>query len=125
MMLALQKEGCHNINLVTPSQVVAQILAAVSIAAPRARRLPLVYNTGGYDSPEALALLGGVIDIYMPDMKYGDSEVAHRHSYIRNYREVNQAAVKQIHRQVGDFRISGEGLAQRGRLVRHLALPGL
>jgi putative pyruvate formate lyase activating enzyme len=124
MMLALQNDGCHNINLVTPSHVVAQILAAVSIAAPRGLRLPLVYNTGGYDSPEALALLDGVIDIYMPDMKYGDSEVAHRYSHIRNYWEVNKAAVKEMHRQVGDLRISAEGLAQRGLLVRHLVLPG-
>jgi putative pyruvate formate lyase activating enzyme len=124
MMLALQKEGCHNINLVTPSHVVAQILAAVSIAAQHGLRLPLVYNTGGYDSPEALALLDGVIDIYMPDMKYGDSEVAHRYSHIRNYWEVNQAAVKEMHRQVGDLRISDEGLAQRGLLGRHLVLPG-
>ncbi len=123
-MLALQKEGCHNINLVTPSHVVAQILAAVSIAAQRGLRLPLVYNTGGYDSPEALALLDGVIDIYMPDMKYGDSEVARRDSRIRNYWEVSQAAVKEMQRQVGELRISGEGLAQRGLLVRHLVLPG-
>jgi putative pyruvate formate lyase activating enzyme len=124
MMLALQKEGCHNINLVTPSHVVAQILAAVSIAAQHGLRLPLVYNTGGYDSPEALALLDGVIDIYMPDMKYGGSEVAHHYSHIRNYWEVNQAAVKEMHRQVGDLRLSGDGLAQRGLLVRHLVLPG-
>ena len=124
MMLALQKEGCHNINLVTPSHVVAQILAAVLIAVRRGLGLPLVYNTGGYDSPEALALLDGVIDIYMPDMKYGDSVVAQRYSHVRNYWEVNQAAVKEMHRQVGDLRISGEGLAERGLLVRHLVLPG-
>jgi putative pyruvate formate lyase activating enzyme len=124
MMLALQEEGCHNINLVSPSHVVAQILAAVCIAARRGLRLPLVFNTGGYDSPEALALLDGVVDIYMPDMKYGDSEVAHRYSHIRNYWEVNQAAVKEMHRQVGDLRISEEGLARRGLLVRHLVLPG-
>ena len=123
MMLTLQRQGCHNINLVSPSHVVAQILAAVSIAAPRGLRLPLVYNTGGYDSPEALGLLDGVVDIYMPDMKYGDSEIAHRYSHIRNYWEVNQAAVREMHRQVGDLRISAEGLAQRGLLVRHLVLP--
>jgi putative pyruvate formate lyase activating enzyme len=124
MMLALQEEGCHNINLVTPSHVVAQILAAVSIAAGRGLRLPLVYNTGGYDSPEALALLDGVVDIYMPDMKYGDSDAARRYSHVRNYWEVNRAAVKEMHRQVGDLRISREGLAERGLLVRHLVLPG-
>jgi putative pyruvate formate lyase activating enzyme len=104
--------------------VVAQILAAVSIAAQHGLRLPLVYNTGGYDSQEALALLDGVIDIYMPDMKYGDSKVAHRYSHIRNYWDVNQAAVKEMYRQVGDLRISDEGLARRGLLVRHLVLPG-
>jgi putative pyruvate formate lyase activating enzyme len=124
MMLALQRQGCHNINLVTPSHVVAQILATVSIAARRGLRLPLVYNTGGYDSPEALALLDGVVDIYMPDMKYGDSETAHRYSHVRNYWEVNRAAVKEMHRQVGDLVINEAGLALRGLLVRHLVLPG-
>jgi putative pyruvate formate lyase activating enzyme len=99
MMLALQQEGCHNVNLVTPSHVVAQILAAVALAARQGLRLPLVYNTGGYDSPEALALLDGVVDIYVPDMKYGDSETAHRHSRVRNYWEVNTAAVKEMHRR--------------------------
>ena len=123
MMLALQDEGCHNVNLVTPSHVVAQILAAVAIAAARGLRLPLVYNTGGYDSPEALALLDGVIDIYMPDMKYGDSEAARRYSHVRNYWEVNRAAVKEMHRQVGDLRTDRAGVAQRGLLVRHLVLP--
>ena len=81
MMVRLQALGCHNVNLVTPSHVVAQILAAVNIAAERGLRLPLVYNTGGYDSLEALALLDGVIDIYMPDMKYGDDTVAHKYSH--------------------------------------------
>jgi putative pyruvate formate lyase activating enzyme len=124
MMLALQAQGCHNINLVTPSHVVAQILAAVAIAARRGLRLPLVYNTGGYDSSEALALLDGVIDIYMPDMKYGDSEIVHQYSKVRNYWEVNQAAVREMHRQVGDLQIDGRGLARRGLLARHLVLPG-
>jgi putative pyruvate formate lyase activating enzyme len=123
MMLELQRRGCHNINLVTPSHVVAQILAAVSVAAQEGLRLPLVYNTGGYDSPEALALLDGVVDIYMPDMKYGDSEAAHRHSHVRNYWEVNRAAVKEMHRQVGDLVLDEHGLARRGLLVRHLVLP--
>jgi putative pyruvate formate lyase activating enzyme len=124
MMLALQAEGCHNINLVTPTHVVAQILAAVAIAARRGLRLPLVYNTGGYDSPEALALLDGVIDIYMPDMKYGDSETARLYSKVRDYWEVNRAAVREMHRQVGDLEIDERGLARRGLLVRHLVLPG-
>lgn len=124
MMLDLQDQGCHNINLVSPSHVVAQILAAVHVAAQWGLRLPLVYNTGGYDSLEALALLDGVIDIYMPDMKYGDSETAHRYSHVRNYWEANQAAVREMHRQVGDLVVDDRGIARRGLLVRHLVLPG-
>lgn len=123
MMLELQQQGCHNINLVSPSQVVAQIIAAVAIAADQGLQLPLVYNTGGYDSPEALALLDGIIDIYMPDMKYGDSRLAHRYSRVRNYVEVNRAAVKEMHRQVGDLVLDRQDIAQRGLLVRHLLLP--
>jgi putative pyruvate formate lyase activating enzyme len=123
MMLRLQAQGCHNINFVTPSHVVAQILAAVNIAAGEGLRLPLVYNTSGYDSSEALALLDGVVDIYMPDMKYGDDNPAHKYSHVRNYVRVNRAAVREMHRQVGDLTISAEGLAERGLLVRHLVLP--
>jgi len=123
MMLALQDQGCHNINLVTPSHVVAQIIAAVAIAAGQGLRLPLVYNTGGYDSLEALSLLDGVVDIYMPDMKYGDSATARRYSHVRDYWEVNRAAVVEMHRQVGDLIIDERGLARRGLLVRHLVLP--
>jgi putative pyruvate formate lyase activating enzyme len=123
MMLRLQAQGCHNINLVTPSHVVAQILAAVSIAAGQGLRLPFIYNTSGYDSPEALALLDGVVDIYMPDMKYGDEKLAHKYSHVREYVRFNQAAVREMHRQVGDLVINAEGLAERGLLVRHLVLP--
>jgi putative pyruvate formate lyase activating enzyme len=123
MMLALQRRGCHNVNLVTPSHVVAQILEAVVVAAERGLRLPLVYNTGGYDSPEALELLDGVVDVYMPDMKYGDSEVAHRYSHVRGYVEANRAAVREMHRQVGDLVVDEDGIARRGLLVRHLVLP--
>jgi len=123
MMLSLQQQGCHNINFVSPSHVVAQILAAVVIAAERGLRLPLVYNTGGYDSLETLALLDGVIDIYMPDMKYGDSVTARRYSHVRDYWEVNQAAVREMHRQVGDLTLDAYGIAQRGLLIRHLVLP--
>ncbi len=124
MMLQLQAQGCHNINFVTPSHVAAQIIAAVQIAAKQGLRLPLVYNTGGYDSPEALALLDGIIDIYMPDMRYGDSGTARQYSRVRNYVEVNFAAVKEMHRQVGNLQLDENGIAQRGLLVRHLALPG-
>jgi len=124
MMLDLQEMGCHNINFVSPSHVVAQILAAVAIAAQAGLRLPLVYNTGGYDSPVSLELLDGVIDIYMPDMKYADARLALRLSKARNYPEVNRAAVKEMHRQVGDLVMDEHGLARRGLLVRHLVMPG-
>jgi putative pyruvate formate lyase activating enzyme len=124
LMLRLQARGCHNINLVSPSHVAAQIIAAVETAARRGLRVPLVYNTGGYDSPEALALLDGVIDVYMPDMKYGDDATAHKYSHARDYVEVNRAAVREMHRQVGDLAIDANGLAVRGLLVRHLVLPG-
>lgn len=123
VMLELQRQGCHNINLVTPSHVVAQIIAAVHEAARRGLRLPLVYNSGGYDSREALALLDGIIDIYMPDMKYGDPVLARRYSKVRNYVEANRAAVREMHRQVGDLVLDENGVALRGLLVRHLVLP--
>lgn len=123
MMLELQEAGCHNINLVSPSHVVPQILAAVWIAAQAGLRLPLVYNTGGYDSPAALALLDGVIDIYMPDMKYSSSQVGLHYSKIRDYPKHNQIALREMHRQVGDLQVGEKGLALRGLLVRHLLLP--
>jgi len=123
MMLELQSLGCHNINLVSPSHVVPQILAAVMIAAQAGLRLPLVYNTGGYDSIEALRLLEGIIDIYMPDMKYASAQIARHYSKIPNYPQFNQAAVREMHRQVGDLQLDERGLARRGLLVRHLVLP--
>ena len=123
MMLQLQDTGCHNINLVSPSHVVPQILAGLLIAAEAGLRLPLVYNTGGYDSMKSLQLLDGIVDIYMPDMKYADEAVAQRYSKVRHYPQVNQAAVKEMHRQVGDLVLAERGVAQRGLLVRHLVLP--
>ena len=123
MMLDLQAQGCHNINFVSPSHVVAQILSAVAMAADEGLTLPLVYNTGGYDSLEALELLDGIIDIYMPDMKYGDPDVARRYSHVRDYVDINRAAVREMHRQVGDLVLDGHGIAVRGLLVRHLVLP--
>ena len=123
MMLELQAHGCHNINFVSPSHVVPQILAAILNAAKGGLNIPLVYNTGGYDSFAMLKLLDGVIDIYMPDMKYGDSEIAKKYSKIPNYLLVNQAAVREMYRQVGDLCIDAEGLAYRGLLIRHLVLP--
>lgn len=124
MMLELQEAGCHNINLVSPSHVVPQILVALVIAAEAGLRLPLVYNTGGYDSLEALSWLDGIVDIYMPDMKYADPVIARRYSKIPDYPARNQAAVKEMHRQVGDLVIDEHGIARRGLLVRHLVLPG-
>ncbi|GAB4565622.1 MAG: radical SAM protein [Anaerolineae bacterium] len=124
MMLALQQEGCHNINLVSPTHVVPQILEALLLAAREGLNLPLVYNTGGYDSLEALKLLDGIVDIYMPDMKYADAEVGRRLSGIPDYPQVNQAAVREMHRQVGDLVLDEHGIARRGLLVRHLVLPG-
>ena len=123
MMLSLQSQGCHNINFVSPSHVVPQILLGLLIAAQAGLRLPLVYNTGGYDSLRTLALLDGVVDIYMPDMKYADADIARRFSKVANYPAVNQAAVREMHRQVGDLTMDGRGIAQRGLLVRHLVLP--
>jgi putative pyruvate formate lyase activating enzyme len=124
MMLTLQQMGCHNINLVSPSHVVAQIIEALVIAAENGLRLPLVYNSGGYDSMAALALLDGIVDIYMPDMKYADAAVAEQYSKVKDYPQHNQAAVKEMHRQVGDLVLDERGVAQRGLLVRHLVLPG-
>lgn len=123
MMLVLQEQGCHNINLVSPTHVVAPILAALLVAAQAGLRLPLVWNTGGYDSLAALALLDGVVDIYMPDMKYADENTAHKYSKVKHYPAVNQAAVKEMYRQVGDLIVGENGVALRGLLVRHLVLP--
>ncbi len=124
MMLYLQGMGCHNINLVSPTHVVPQILSAVSLAAESGLRLPLVYNSGGYDSLTTLALLDGIVDIYMPDMKYGDAAVGKRLSLVDDYPSVNAAAVMEMFRQVGDLELDERGIAQRGLLVRHLVLPG-
>ncbi len=123
MMLYLQGQGCHNINFVSPTHVIPQIMAALLIAAEKGLRVPLVHNTGGYDSLEALRLLDGIVDIYMPDMKYADGEVGRKYSKIKDYPKVNQAAVKEMHRQVGDLVMDERGIAQRGLLVRHLVLP--
>ena len=123
IMLSLQARGCHNINLVSPTHVVPYILDALELAASMGLHLPLVYNTGGYDSLETLKLLDGIVDIYMPDMKYSDEKTAERLSGIKDYPKINRAAIKEMHRQVGDLQISEQGVAQRGLLVRHLVLP--
>ncbi|MFH1718433.1 MAG: radical SAM protein [Planctomycetota bacterium] len=121
-MLELQDYGCVNINFVTPTHVIAAIVAAIELARKDGLTLPTVYNTGGYDSVETLRLLEGFMDIYMPDMKYSDSKVAEELSAAPDYPQVNRQAVKEMHRQVGDLR-EEKGLATRGLLVRHLVLP--
>jgi putative pyruvate formate lyase activating enzyme len=123
MMLSLQDKGCHNINLVSPTHVVPYILEALELATAKGLHLPLVYNTGGYDSVETLKLLDSVVDIYMPDMKYTDATIAEELSGIKDYPETNKAAVKEMHRQVGDLQLDKQGVARRGLLVRHLVLP--
>lgn len=123
IMLGLQRGGCHNINLVTPSHVVPQVLEALRLAVPLGLAIPLVYNSGGYDSVETLALLQGVVDIYMPDFKFWDPAVAASLCGVPDYPEVARAALKEMHRQVGDLEIGPDGVARRGLLVRHLVLP--
>ncbi len=123
-MLELQERGCHNVNLVTPSHVVPQILEALPLAIARGLRLPLVYNTSGYDAVETLRLLDGVVDVYMPDLKVWESAAARRYLGAEDYPEAARAALREMHRQVGDLRLDERGLARRGLLVRHLVMPG-
>jgi len=123
MMLSLQRLGCHNINFVTPSHQVPQILRALPIAVEGGLDVPLVYNCGGYESLETLRLLDGVFDIYMPDFKYAEAAKAQQYSKVENYPEVAKAALREMHRQVGDLVMDRRGVARRGVLVRHLILP--
>jgi putative pyruvate formate lyase activating enzyme len=123
MMLHLQNKGCHNINFVTPSHVVPQILSAVENAISEGLSVPLVYNTGGYDSVQTLKLLEGVFDIYMPDFKFWDPEIAKTTCNAKDYPEITQKALIEMHRQVGDLLIDDRGIAKRGILLRHLVLP--
>lgn len=124
MMLDLEQQGTHNINLVSPTHVVPQIVMGLAVAIQAGLRLPIVYNTGGYDAPQALGLMDGLIDIYMPDMKYADAAIAQQLSLVRDYPAVNRTAVKEMHRQVGDLVTDERGIACRGLLIRHLVLPG-
>jgi len=124
LMLELQEAGCVNINFVSPSHVVPQIVEALPVAVEAGLVLPLVYNTGGYDSLETLRLLDGVVDIYMPDVKYADEGVGMRLSDVTDYVARNRVAVLEMHRQVGDLVLDELGVARRGLLVRHLVLPG-
>jgi putative pyruvate formate lyase activating enzyme len=125
MMLELQTRGCHNINWVTPEHVVPQILEALPVALAGGLRLPIVYNTSSYDSPDSLRLMDGAVDIYMPDVKLWTTERARRYLGKREYGDVMRANVKEMHRQVGDVVLDEHGLARRGLIVRHLVMPGL
>jgi putative pyruvate formate lyase activating enzyme len=122
-MLELQQMGCHNVNLVSPTHVVPQIVMAVSLAVQDGLALPIVYNTGGYDALPTLQYLEDIVDIYMPDMKYSDEKIGYELSGIPFYPAVNQDAVLEMHRQVGDLKLSSGGIAERGLLIRHLVLP--
>lgn len=123
LMLALQERGCHNINWVTPSHFVPQLVKALKMAVDKGLKVPIVYNTGGYDNVETLKLLDGIVDIYMPDMKYGSNENGLKYSKVSHYWDVNKEVVREMYRQVGDLKINEKGIAERGLLIRHLVLP--
>ena len=124
MMLDLQDRGCHNINFVTPEHVVPQVLEAVALAVDRGLRLPVVYNTSAYDALHSLELMDGIVDIYMPDFKYWSAERSREYMKAEDYPDAARAAVKEMHRQVGDLVVDDQGLARRGLIVRHLVMPG-
>jgi len=123
MMLDLQSQGCHNINLVSPTHIVPQFLDALLVAVEEGLRLPIIYNTGGYDKVSSLQLLDSIVDIYLPDMKYADKDIAQRFSGVKDYPAINRAAIKEMHRQAGDLEVDEKGIAIRGLMVRHLVLP--
>ncbi len=124
VMLTLQRKGCHNVNLVSPSHFVPQIIEALAVAIDKGLKIPIVYNTGGYDSLETLKLLDGIIDIYMPDLKFADDETGKKYSAAPGYFTVASRAIKEMYRQVGDLQTDPDGVAYRGLLVRHLVMPG-
>ncbi len=122
-MVRLQEQGCHNVNLVTPTHFVPQFLKALGLARERGFNLPLVYNSSGYDAVETLQLLDGIVDIYLPDMRYGDDGASMEYSVAPQYVEVNRAAVREMFRQVGNLALDENGIAKRGLIIRHLVLP--
>jgi putative pyruvate formate lyase activating enzyme len=122
VMLDLQRQGAHNINLVTPTHFIAQIITALQLAVSYGLKIPIVYNTMAYDSQEVLALLEGIVDIYLPDIRYGDNLAAEKYSSLPDYVKINQACIKEMYRQVGNL-ILENGVAERGLIVRHLVLP--
>ncbi|MBD3168546.1 MAG: radical SAM protein, partial [candidate division Zixibacteria bacterium] len=123
MMLELEKRGAHNINFVTPSHLVPQVIESFYIAQNAGFSVPVVYNSSGYDKVETLRLLEGIVDVYMPDMRYNDPKTGEQLSGIKNYPEVNRMAISEMHRQVGDLKMDNQGIATRGLLIRHLVLP--
>jgi putative pyruvate formate lyase activating enzyme len=125
MMLALQASGCHNINFVTPEHVVPQVLEALALAIERGLKLPIVYNTSAYDSLESLTLFDGIVDIYMPDLKFHSRDFSRRYLKAEDYPDAAFAALQEMHRQVGPLIVDSDGLAQRGVLIRHLVMPGM
>jgi putative pyruvate formate lyase activating enzyme len=124
MMIALQEHGCHNINFVTPEHVVPQVVEALDEAIGRGLRLPLVYNTSGYDSLDSIDLMDGLVDIYMPDFKFWSAAASKRYMMAADYPEAARAAIRAMHRQVGALSFDDDGLARRGVLIRHLVMPG-
>lgn len=125
LMLRVQEMGCHNLNLVTPTHVVPHVLEALERAVEDGFRLPIVYNTGSYDSLETIRLLDGIVDIYMPDFKFMSPAAAKQYADAEDYPSVAAEVIREMHRQVGDLDISNEGIATRGLLVRHLVMPGM
>jgi putative pyruvate formate lyase activating enzyme len=123
VMVRMQESECHNINLVTPTHFAPQLVKAVKIAIGKGLKIPLLWNCGGYESIEVIRLLEGIVDIYKPDFKYGDNAVAEKYSNAPGYFQVAREVVKEMHRQVGDLMLDGEGIAYKGLLVRHLVLP--
>lgn len=122
-MLRLQKIKCHNINFVTPTHVMPQILKALNIAIQKGLKIPICYNTSGYELPEIIKLLDGIVDIYLPDMRYGDNESASKYSSAPDYPFYNMESIKEMHRQVGTAQIDNNGIIKRGLIIRHLVLP--
>lgn len=124
MMLYLARQGCHNINWVTPTHQLPQILSALEVAVEAGLDIPIVYNCGGYEPVKVLALLDGIVDIYMPDAKYGSDEVGLQLSGVPDYWTRNKEAIREMYRQVGDLVMDDRGIAEHGLIVRHLVLPG-
>lgn len=122
LMINLQSQGCHNINLVSPTPYLYPIIDAINRASKQGLQIPIIYNTNAYDSIDSLKLLNGIVDIYMPDLKYADDKIAKKYSLVDNYFAVAKKAIKEMHQQVGDLKIE-KGIAKKGLLIRHLVLP--